>query len=175
MASWARVGWLLGGWLLGVATAAGVAGAAAHGLAARGVVVPVAVGRVGEQVQSEVEAAVLAGLPEAVQALKGQVSARVAAEVRRRLANGSFQLGNFPIVLPADLLGAAFDEEVGETVSSALDGVAAAEAGGPAARAVASHVAAVVRQRLTAAVTDWRVTLRPWRYLAVPVSLQPQP
>ena len=110
-----------------------------------------------------------------MQALKGQVSARVAAEVRRRLANGSFQLGNFPIVLPADLLGAAFDEEVGETVSSALDGVAAAEAGGPAARAVASHVAAVVRQRLTAAVTDWRVTVRPWRYLAVPVSLQPQP
>ena len=175
MAGWGRLGWLLGGWLLGVVTAGSVAALAATGIASRGLVVPVAVGHVTERVQGEVEAAVLDQLPGAVAALKQEVPPRVAAELRRRLSAGDFRLGEVPLTVPPELLGTPFDAQVEATVRSALDQLGGQEAAAAAAKAVSGRVAAAVRHQLAAEVADWRFTLRPWRYLAVPVTLQPQP
>lgn len=175
MAPLARFGWLLGGWLLGVMTAIGLGVLVASSLSARGLVVPVAVGQVSDGVQGEVEAAMLAELPRAVQALKQAVPAQVALEIRRRLESGSFRLGEVPLTVPPELLGSNFDDQVQATVSSALDQLAAGNDASAAAHAVAGQVGELLRHRLTAAVTDWHFTLHPWRYLSVPVTLQPQP
>lgn len=162
------------GWMLGVATVAALLGGGALALDRHGVAVPVDLSGIAERVQADVETQVLEQLPKALAVLKGEVPERVVAQVKKRLDGGTVRIGELQIQVPPGIADEVVNKQVRATVTEVMDDMTRDMDGQALAKQLGARAADLVRRRLTAELAQAHLTVRPWRYISVPVILQPR-